>query len=82
VKGAHGFTKLAERYDGYIMMSRTQILLEQETQRRARRRAFTRQSSFVDLASVPDSRHLHQQFGVVDGVHHAVVTALDVNATS
>src|SRR5664280_2727186 len=32
------------------------------------------QSSFVDLASVTDSRHLHQQVGVVDGVHHAVVT--------
>ena len=28
------------------------------------------QSSFVYFAS----RHLHQQFGVVDGVNHAVVT--------
>ena len=26
------------------------------------------QSSFVDLASVTDARHLHQQFRVVDGV--------------
>jgi len=33
-----------------------------------------RHSSFVHLASVTDSRHLHQQFSVVDGVHHAVVT--------
>src|SRR5271157_1774672 len=31
------------------------------------------QSSFVNLAPVTDSRHLHQQFRVVDGVHHAVV---------
>jgi len=33
----------------------------------------TQQSPFVDFASVTDARHLHQQFCVVDGVHHAVV---------
>src|SRR5208282_1402661 len=42
------------------------------------KRRRTPQSSFVGRTSVTDTRHLHQQSFVVDGVYHAVVA--DANA--
>jgi len=35
------------------------------------------QLSFVYLASVTDSRHFDQRFGIVDGVHDAVIPHTD-----